>query len=70
METRKKISLAFLFLAIFLILGVGTQTFAKKVGYHKSLGKPLFIYKKEILARKINFLAKIQKNSSNSYPSS
>ena len=48
METRKKISLAFLFLAIFLILGVGTQTFAKKVGYHKSLGKPLFIYKNEI----------------------
>ena len=45
METRKKISLVFLFLAIFLILGVGTQTFAKKVGYHKSLGSPLFIYK-------------------------
>ena len=48
MGTRKKISLAFIFLAAFLILGVGTQTFAKKVGYHKSLGKPLFIYKNEI----------------------
>ena len=48
METRKKISLVFSFLAIFLILGVGTQTFAKKVGYHKSLGKPLFIYKNKI----------------------
>lgn len=48
MGTRKKISLVFIFLAVFLILGVGTQTFAKKVGYHKSLGKPLFIYKNKI----------------------
>lgn len=48
MTFKKKISLVLFFLSIFISLSVGTQTFAKKVGYHKSLGKYLFLYKNKL----------------------
>ena len=45
MSIRKKISIFIFIAAIFGTLSVGTQTFAKNVKYHKSLGKYLFLYK-------------------------
>ena len=42
---KKKVSIFLLILGIFIGVQVGTQTFAKKVGYHKALGKPIFYYK-------------------------
>lgn len=40
---KKKISLFLLLISLILDSFIGTQTFARKTGYHKSLGKPLFI---------------------------
>ena len=45
MGIRRKISIFIFIVAIFTTLSVGTQTFAKNVKYHKSLGKYLFLYK-------------------------
>ena len=45
MSIRRKISFLIFIVAIFTTLSVGTQTFAKNVKYHKSLGKYLFLYK-------------------------
>ena len=45
MSIRRKISIFIFIVAIFTTLSVGTQTFAKNVKYHKSLGKYLFLYK-------------------------
>lgn len=40
---KKKISLFLLVVSLILVSFIGTQTFATKTNYHKSLGKPLFI---------------------------
>ena len=45
MTIRRKISIIIFIIAIIGTLSVGTQTFAKNVKYHKSLGKYLFLYK-------------------------
>ena len=45
MSIRRKISIFIFIVAIFTTLSVGTQTFAKNVKYHKSLGNYLFLYK-------------------------
>ena len=45
MSIRRKISIFIFIVAIFTTLSVGTQTFAKNVKYHKSLGRYLFLYK-------------------------
>jgi len=45
MSIRRKISIFIFIVAIFGTLSVGTQTFAKNVKYHKSLGRYLFLYK-------------------------
>ncbi len=48
MSIRRKISIFIFIAAIFGTLSIGTQTFAKNVKYHKSLGKYLFLYKNKI----------------------
>ena len=48
MTIRRKISIIIFLVAIIGTLSVGTQTFAKNVKYHKSLGKYLFLYKNKI----------------------
>ena len=45
MTIRRKISIIIFLIAIIGTLSVGTQTFAKNVKYHKSLGRHLFLYK-------------------------
>ena len=45
MTIRRKISIIIFLIAIIGTLSVGTQTFAKNVKYHKSLGRYLFLYK-------------------------
>ena len=45
MTIRRKISIIIFIIAIIGTLSVGTQTFAKNVKYHKSLGRYLFLYK-------------------------
>ena len=45
MTIRRKISIIIFIIAIIGTLSVGTQTFAKNVKYHKSLGSYLFLYK-------------------------
>ena len=45
MTIRRKISFLIFIVAIFGTLSIGTQTFAKNVKYHKSLGRYLFLYK-------------------------
>lgn len=45
MSIRRKISIFIFIVAVFGTLSTGTQTFAKNVKYHKSLGKYLFLYK-------------------------
>lgn len=43
---QKKISIFLILVGFWVGCQVGTQTFAKKVGYHKALGTPLFYYQK------------------------
>ena len=45
MGIRRKISIIIFLVTIIGTLSVGTQTFAKNVKYHKSLGRYLFLYK-------------------------
>ena len=52
MTIRRKISFLIFIVAIFGTLSIGTQTFAKNVKYHKSLGRYLFLYKNKNLKKK------------------
>lgn len=45
---KKKLSVFLLIVSGIVTLVVGTQTFAAKTGYHKSLGKPLFLLENKI----------------------
>lgn len=45
---KKKLSILLLIVSCIITLIVGTQTFATKTGYHKSLGKPLFLLENKI----------------------
>ena len=56
MSIRRKISIFIFIVAIFTTLSVGTQTFAKNVKYHKSLGRYLFLYKNKYLPKLLWYL--------------
>lgn len=45
---KKKLSIFLLIVSAIITLVVGTQTFAIKTGYHRSLGKPLFLLENKI----------------------